>query len=269
MNPLSYFGMVWKTNKSFALFTMGLLVAMQLLILNLVRSFDTQAMMESILMQLPKNMQLFLKESFFSTLTLDGAAAFGYNHPMVIALIIVNAINIPVRHISRELESGTLELLLSHPVKRHSFMLMLWGSGIFILLLITASAFLGSVLGIYFFHELSTAIVLKVLEISLNMWLFSILVLSNTMLIASKAKGGSLPGNLSAMIAFVFYIIFLISQLWDSVAFLQPYNIFYYYEPQQIMLGRGHSGLDALVLVGLSGLCFGISVLFFKRRDIP
>ncbi len=269
MNLLSYFGMVWKTNKAFALFTMGLLIAMQLLILNLVRSFDTQVMMESFLTQLPKNMQLFLKESFFSTLTLDGAAAFGYNHPMVIALIIVNAINIPVRHISRELESGTLELLLSHPVKRHSFMFMLWGSGILMLLLITVSAFLGSVLGIYFFHELSITIVSRVLEISLNMWLFSILVLSYTILISSKAKGGSLAGNLSAMIAFVFYIVFLISQLWDSSAFVLPYNIFYYYEPQQIMLGRGHAGLDSLVLTGLSGLCFGLSVLFFNRRDIP
>jgi len=51
--------------------------------------------------------------------------------------------------------------------------------------------------------------------------------------------------------------------------FLQAYNIFYYYEPQQIMLGRGHSGLDTVVLLGLSVLCFGLSVLFFNRRDIP
>jgi len=269
MSLLSYLRMVWKTNKSFTLFSMVMLASMQLLILNLVSTFDTQAMIDTILLQLPKNMQLFLKESFFSTLTLDGAAAFGYNHPMIVALIIVTAINIPVRHISREIESGTLELLLSHPLKRYSFMLMLWLSGVVILLLITLSAFFGSLLGIYLFHQLSWAIVTKVGMISWLMWLFSILIFCYTMLIAAMVKGGGLSGNLSAMTAFVFYIIFLISQLWNDIEFLQAYNIFYYYEPQQIMLGRGHFAMDNLILIGLSGLCFGLSVMIFNKRDIP
>ncbi|MCF8366157.1 MAG: ABC transporter permease [Bacteroidales bacterium] len=269
MKALSYFRMVWKTNKAFAIFTMALLASTQLLILNLVTTFDTQAIIASIVEQLPKNMQVFLKESFFSTLTFDGAAAFGYNHPMVIALIIVNAINIPARHISRELESGTLEVLLSHPVKRNMFITTLWASGIVLLFLITLSAFLSSILGVYLFHQLSADVVFKILEISLNMWLFSVLILSYSLMIASKSKGGGLTGSLSAMIAFVFYVVFLISQLWSTLDFLLPYNIFYYYEPQQIMLGRGHIGLDTLVLVGLSGLCFGFSVIFFNKRDIP
>lgn len=269
MHPLSYFRLVWKTNKAFVLFTMVLLASIQLLILNLVTTFDTQAIIASIVNQLPKNMQVFLKESFFSTLTFDGAAAFGYNHPMVIALIIVNAINIPARHISRELESGTLEVLLSHPVKRGRFVVTLWSSGIVLLLLITLTAFLSSIFGVYVFHQLSAGAVYRILEISLNMWLFSILILSYTLLIASRAKGGGLTGNVSAMIAFAFYVVFLIAQLWKTLDFLLPYNVFYYYEPQQIMLGKGHLGLDTLVLGGLSALCLGLSLWFFKRRDIP
>lgn len=269
MNPLTYFRLVWKTNRSFVLFSMFSLAALQLLILNLVTTFDTQAIINSIFAQLPDNMKIFLSESFFSTLTFDGAAAFAYNHPMVIALISVVAINIPVRQISRELETGTMELLLSHPVKRENLIITLWISGVVVLLFVVLAAFSGSILAIHLFHNLTPANTLLVFYISVNMWLFGILVMSYTTLIASFTKGGNMSGNMGAMIAFVFYLVFLVSQLWDKIKFLQPYNIFYYYEPQKIMLGKGNFWIDVFVLSGLSVICFGLSIWFFKRRDIP
>lgn len=269
MNATTYFKLVWKTNRTFLLFSMITLAAMQLLILNLVAGFDTKAIINSIFEQLPENMRIFLQDSFFSTLTLDGAAAFGYNHPMIIALVTVNAITLPVRHISREIESGTMELMLSHPLKREKFILMLWFSGAVLLMAVTASAFIGSLGGIYFFHHLSGKIIGNVAAISLLMWLYMMFVFSLTMMIATLKKGGSAPGNYAAMIVFVFYLLFLVGQLWDKLRFLLPYNIFNYYEPQKVMLHQGHLSKDVLVLLLLTLLSLGFSLHFFRRRDIP
>ena len=269
MNIATYFKLVWKTNRGFIIFSMIALAAMQILILNLVASFDTDAMIETIFAQLPKNIQVFLGETFFSTLTLDGAAAFGYNHPMIIALITVNAITLPVRHISRELESGTMETLLSHPITRHNFIMMLWLTGAFLLLLLTLAAFAGSLAGVYLFHELKADIIAGITAISINMWQYMMVVFTFTMMVASYKKGGGSPGNISAMVVFLFYLIFLIGQLWDKIAFMLPYNIFNYYEPQKIMLNQGHFRLDAFVLGLLTLVFLFLSLRFFNRRDIP
>lgn len=269
MNAVTYFKLVWKTNRSFLVFSMITLAAMQLLILNLVAGFDTQAIINSIFEQLPEKMQVFLQESFFSTLTLDSAAAFGYNHPMIVALVTVNAIILPVRHISREIESGTMELLFSHPLKREKFILMLWFSGAVLLLMVVASAFVGSVAGIHFFHQLTGKIMATVAAISLIMWLYVMLVFTLTMMIASLTKGGVASGNIAAMIVFVFYLLFLIGQLWDKLGPLLPYNIFYYYEPQKIMLQQGHFLRDVVVFLVFMMIGLSLSVFFFKRRDIP
>lgn len=269
MKTTTYFKLVWKSNRGFVIFSMIALAAMQILILNLVASFDTDAIVKSIFEQLPKNMQLFLGETFFSTLTLDGAAAFGYNHPMIVALITVTAITLPVKHISRELESGSMEILLSHPLKRTNFVMMLWFSGAFLLLLLTCAAFLGSLGGVYFFHDIKPEILQDVAAISLNMWQYMLVIFSFTMLLASYKKGGSGSGNIAAMAVFIFYLLFLVAQLWDKIAFVLPYNIFYYYEPQKIMLGQGQFGTDIIVLGLLMAVCLLLALVFFKRRDIP
>lgn len=269
MNNLVYFRMVWKMNRGFAIFSMISLGLLQILILYLVTTFDTQSMLNSIVGQMPEKIKFFLNESFFNTLTVKGAAGFGYNHPMVIALMVVNAVNIPVRHISRELESGTMELLLSHPVRRQSLVATLSLSGLIILGLIVLVAFLSSLYGIYLFHTLTWKLTFRVFQISINMWLFSACVLTLTLFICSFSPGGGFTGNLSAMIVFLFYLVFIVSQLWDKLKFTQPYNIFNYYEPSKLMLKQGHFMMDNLVFSALILVFLAGSVWVFGRRDVP
>lgn len=269
MNNLVYFRMVWKMNRGFALFSMISLGILQILVLYLITTFDTQLMLNSIVGQMPEKFKMFLNESFFNTLTLNGAAGFGYNHPIVIALIVVNAVNIPVRHISRELESGTIELLLAQPFKRESLILTLWISGLFILGLIVLAAFLSSVYAIQFFHNLSGEIFYRVFQISVNMWLFAAFIMSMSLFICVVSRGGGMTGNISAMIVFVFYLVFVISQLWDELKFTQIFNIFNYYEPSRLMLKQGHFLKDNLVFSMLILIFTAGSVWFFRRRDVP
>ncbi len=261
--------MVWKMNRGFAFFSILSLAAFQILILYLITTFDTQAMFSSILGQMPANIKMFLSNGFLNTLTVEGGAAFGYNHPIVIALVVVNAINVPVKHVSRELESGTMELLLSHPFKRQSLIITLWISGFIILGLIALAGFLSSVYGIYLFHTLTWKLTYRVFQISVNMLLFSACVMTLTLLICTMSRGGGVTGNISAAIVFVFYLVFIVSQLWDKLKFMQPYNLFNYYEPSKIMLKQGHFMVDNLVFSSLTVVFLLGSVWFFGRRDVP
>ena len=79
MIKLVYFWLIWKNNRGFAIFSMFFITSLQFLILYLITTIDTVAILTVILEQLPEKMRIFLNDSFFSTLTFDGAAAFGFN----------------------------------------------------------------------------------------------------------------------------------------------------------------------------------------------
>jgi ABC-2 type transport system permease protein len=269
MINLTYIRLVWRNNRGFALFSLVLITLFQFLLLYLVTTFDTTAMLSAILEQMPPMMKAFLQDSFFSMLTYNGAAAFGFNHPIVLILLVITAVNIPAHHITRETETGTLELLLAHPFRRRTLIFSLWIAGCLILFLIIASALIGSYLSIILYHELSRQIVINLLQIGFNLWLLIVLIFSYTMMIAVFARQGLRAGNLSAVITFVFYLLFFLAQIWDVLGFTKPFNIFSYFEPQAIMFGKGNFDLDVLVLTGLILLCFWVSLRRFERKDIP
>jgi ABC-type transport system involved in multi-copper enzyme maturation permease subunit len=265
----SYIHLVWRNHKGFAIFSLVFISLFQFLILYLVTTFDTAAILSAVLEQLPPMMRTFLNDSFFSMLNYDGAAAFGFNHPLVLTLLIIIAINIPSQHITREAETGTLELLLAHPFSRRSLITSLWLSGCLIFFVIIAAALIGSFTSIMLFHHLTHKIVLGLLQIGFNLWLFIILIFSITLLIAVFSRKGIRSGNLSAVITFVFYLLYFVAQIWDALKFTQPFNIFSYYEPQGLMFGKANFLLDVGVLGVLIMICMVFSTRQFEKRDIP
>jgi ABC-2 type transport system permease protein len=265
----AYIRLVWRNQRVFSLFSMAFISLFQFLILYLVTTFDTAAILSAILDQLPPMMKAFLQDSFFSMLNFDGAAAFGLNHPIVLTLLVITAINIPSHHISREMESGTLELLLAHPIKRKSLLFSLWVSGSLIIMGIVATALMGSCASIVIFHDLTASIFIHLIEICLNLWLLITLIFTYTLLIAVHGRTGFKAGNTSAAITFFFYLLFFLAQLWGVIAFTNYFNIFNYYQPQKMIMGQGDFVRDASVLLSLTLICLCISLRQFDRRDLP
>jgi ABC-type transport system involved in multi-copper enzyme maturation permease subunit len=265
----AYIRLVWRNNRTFAIFSTVFITLFQFMMLYLVTTFDTQAMLSVILEQMPPIMRKFLEDSFFSMLTYDGAAAFGLNHPIVLTLLVMNAILIPGHHITRELESGTLEMLLAYPFKRDSLFVSLWLSGAGILLFIIAFSLAGSITSILIFHTLTVDILLRLAAICFNLWLLMLLILTYTMLIAVVSKMGVKAGNISASITFFFYLLYYLAELWQAISFTKPFNIFSYFEPQKVMLGQGNFLPDIIVLAVLVTIGFAIGLRHFKQRDIP
>jgi len=265
----AYIRLVWRNNRIFALFSMAFIMLFQFLMLFLVTTFDIPAILSVVIDQLPPAMKVLLNDSFFSMLNVNGAAAFGLNHPIVLTLLVLNAINIPSHQISGELESGTLELLMAHPFKRKALITALWFSGSMIILLIIFMALVGSVASILIFHQLDIIILSRLLEIGLNLWLLITVIFSYTLLIAVYGKMGFRAGNMSAAVTFFFYLLFFLAQIWTTIAITNHLNIFNYYQPQKIMFDEGNFRGDMLVLAFLVVACLVLSLRQFGKRDIP
>lgn len=266
---MSYLKLIWKMNMAATIFSMVFISLFQLMILYLVTTFDTQAILAFVMNQIPEPLKILLNDSFFNMLTFDGAAAFGFNHPFVLALLGIVAIGIPVRHISREIENGNMELMLSLPFRRRSLVLQLWFAGCMILCIIIFSSFIGTITAILIFHMLTWALAIHILEICLNLWLLFVIIMTYTFLIATLSKGGGSSGIVSAMITLLLYLLFFFGQLWDMMKITLQFNIFNYYQPQKIMFGNGDLLFDCCILAGLIFILLYASLCFFKKRDIP
>jgi len=248
---------------------MVFITLLQFLVLFLITTFDVPAIIQMLLEQFPENLKVYFSNNFFNTLTLDGAAAFGLNHPLVLTLLSIVAISIPVAHISREIEAGTLELVLAHPFRRQALLSTLWMSGCFILLIIIITALVGSITAAAIYHHVDTSLLVNLLKIGMNLWLLFVLVMSYTLLLATHKPTGLRASNIASVVTLVFYFVFFLSQLWEDIKFTSHFNIFNYYEPQKLMFGKGNFLLDCGVLTGLILIGYFTSRRLFMRRDIP
>ena len=134
---MSYFCFLWKSHRSFLLFSIFFISLFQFLILRLVTTIDYYSTIMYFMNQLPETVQAMFGDDFISMLTVEGAAALALNHPLVLVILSIGAIAIPSRHIAGEAESGTLELILSFPLKRIQLLLNLYISAVVFLFLIT------------------------------------------------------------------------------------------------------------------------------------
>jgi ABC-2 type transport system permease protein len=89
--------------------------------------------------------------------------------------------------------------------------------------------------------------------------------------------------GVTVLIALVQFLVNLIGQMWDAMEWLRPLTIFYYYQPQQLILGErwtvslsewnGGQPLATvpmpLVLYGVGLLGYGMALWTFNRRDLP
>jgi ABC-2 type transport system permease protein len=87
--------------------------------------------------------------------------------------------------------------------------------------------------------------------------------------------------GITVFVTLVMFLINVVGQMWDTLAVVRPLTVFYYYQPQQIVLKDKWSvALDALnggqhvvnvlvvlVTVGIAG--YAMALWTFCKRDLP
>jgi ABC-2 type transport system permease protein len=78
--------------------------------------------------------------------------------------------------------------------------------------------------------------------------------------------------GLAVLATLVQFLVNTVGQLWDTIGFLRPWTVFYYYQPQRAILQRG-SGTDDLasvgVLLAVGAVGYVLALWTFCRRDLP
>jgi ABC-2 type transport system permease protein len=265
----NYFFLIWKLHRGLLVFSIIFLTSMQFLIIWLFGSLDYVPILEAFIQQLPPQLRVIFTDQFIQRFSIQGATAFGFNHPLVLAVLAISAIVIPAHHIAGEIENGTLEILLAHPLLRKSIIISLTLSYGLFLLLIIAGGWIGSISALFIKSQLNCQILFKLLQIGANLWLLFILIMSYTLLASTSAKEGSRVGIAAASITLLFYLFNFLSTMWDTIQFTKIVNIFTYYQPQKLMFGEAIFWKNSIFLISAILICQLIALFNFQIRDIP
>lgn len=228
-------------------------------------------------------------------------------HPIVMTLACLWGIGRAAGAISGEIEKGTMELLLSQPVPRDRLILAHLLVDWLVIPIICSANLLGTQAGLWAVGDFVvdyTAITKaglpgipankapEVLEFTTkDQWgaaveLVALMFAISGMTMAFSACGRSRWRVIgwSVLTILIMFIVNVLGQLWEDIAFLRPLSIFYYYQPQLIWLQRNWM-LDlgevwnggkpmfqippvvVLFAVGTAG--YFVALRVFTRRDLP
>ncbi len=92
---LNYARFIWKNYRGLLLFSAVFAALMQFLMLFLITTIDYGPIIDALLSRLPAQIRVLFATEFLQHISAEGAAAFGFNHPIVIVLLAISAILIP------------------------------------------------------------------------------------------------------------------------------------------------------------------------------
>jgi ABC-2 type transport system permease protein len=230
------------------------------------------------------------------TINLDRALdmlSVGYVHPLMQTVFGVWAIGRAAGSVSGEINRGTMELLMAQPFARSRLILAHWCVDLLTIPVLCLSMWGGTWLGSWLVGILQLDAPVGPNELRVDPTIFwsalpnvaaLMFALSGyTMWLSSRGRSYSRVLGVAILIALLQFLVNVVGQMWDAAAFLRPFTVFFYFQPQQAVLSHNWSvdvgkawhlsqpltvsAIGTLASVGIIG--YGLALWTFCRRDLP
>ena len=199
--------------------------------------------------------------------SLPGTVALGVLHPFAVTLQAIFAVGFASAAVAGERQRGTLEVLLARPIGRRRLHRTLLLAAVVFVALSVAAQLAGSVV---------VAAALGVVG-ELDLGLLALLWLNVVLLFVAVASIGlaasvsfnRLAPALSVTLAVFLlgYLLEVLGTLWPDARGLQPFALFHYLQPADVLAGDADArSFAVLAAVALGATAAGLVV--FPRRDL-
>jgi ABC-2 type transport system permease protein len=205
--------------------------------------------------------------------------SIAYVHPLTLTVLCVWAIGRAAGAIAGEIDRGTMELLLAQPLRRPQVIAAHLLVDALTIPTLAAGMWLGTLTGAALAGFLAAEGALHIdpraflLALpSVVLWLFAVSGL--TMAVSAAGRSRNRVLGIAVLAALVQFLVNLIGQLWPPMDPLRPLTLFYYYQPQPMILrtdwytDAAHwLRLGVLAAAGAAG--YVLALWIFRRRDLP
>jgi ABC-type transport system involved in multi-copper enzyme maturation permease subunit len=258
---------LWLRNRAFLLACAGMLGLFQFLMCALVAELDIENALEQVIAFLPPVMRSVIEQTMLGGSS-AGVLAFGWNHPIVLALAAAVAIALAARAVAGEVEGGAIELVLAQPLRRSAFLAAQVVFGVMGIGLLAATGIAGTILGQRVF-ELVPFGTDRLLRLLLNFALLQTAIFGVTLLASAHGREAGRAAIIGVLVTVASYFLGAFATWWPKLAPLGPYSLHTYYDPRAILVGGELSQLALVVLSACSVLTILLAFQGFGRRDLP
>ena len=250
---------------SIALMSVGLL-AFAFLMSATFEAFGeaTLDLMES----MPSGFQSLLKATTGAGSASMNYMAIGYRHPVPMLITAGFVVAASSGAMAKEIERGSIFLLLSRPVPRVHLMLAKFTSMVIGLVAFQVFILLGTWIGAIA-YGLEGMDYGAVSLIMLNGLFLGLAVSGITFPISAVSSDGGRAIALSAGILVVLFFVDFLAGSWSAVEGIGPISPFHYYDPVSVVNSGSVSALHLGVLAAFAVGGLTLAAIAFNRRDIP
>ncbi len=194
--------------------------------------------------------------------------AFGWNHPVTLAVGGAVAVVLASRAVAGEIEAGTLELVLSQPISRGRY---LAGQILFALAALAALSLAGAAAALAGerLYGLKALGIGPLILLAVNFFLLQAAWFGVTLLVSVFGREAGRVAFTGFLITLLSYLAQVIAQIWPRAAFLRPYSPNAYYDPRVIIKTGALPFKSVAVLAGIAVVGAALSLWRFRQRDIP
>ena len=220
----------------------------------------------------------------------------GYVHPLMVTVFCIWGIGRAAGAVAGEIDRGTMELLLAQPLPRWRLLLAHFCVDLLVIPVLCLALWAGTWLGVrlvgsievpaeilkkypFALHVDPEALAVDVAACGAALWNVGALIFAvsgYTMWLSARGRFRGRVLGLAVFVTLVQFLINVVGQLWDAVAPLRPFTVFYYYQPQQIILADrwsvdlGGVAVNVIaVLLAVGAVGYGLALWTFCRRDLP
>lgn len=182
--------------------------------------------------------------------------------PIIVGVFVITA---GADTVAREVERGTIELLLSVPESRtRLFLAKLAALTVGIVALVAATV--GALaLGAALVDE--TLGLGKLLALGAVLTCFAVAVGGYTVLLSSLSKERAKPAGIAAGLTLAFYLAWVVSGLGEDWEWLKNASIFTAFDPQRALASGEVEPAHLAALLGIGLACTVVALVVFRRRD--
>jgi ABC-2 type transport system permease protein len=232
--------------------------------------------------------------------------SIGYVHPLMQTIFCIWAIGRAAGAIAGEIDRGTMELLLAQPLPRWRVVVAHLCVDLVTIPVLCLSLWAGTGLGTWLVGPIepdpqalsglpipiqvdpeSAALEVRPSAFGAGLWNVAALMFAvsgYTMWLSARSRFRTTVLGVAVFLTLLQFLINVVGQLWEALAPLRPLTVFYYYQPQQIILhdrwtvdvgtvwngGQPLLAVNVLaVLAGVGGIGYAMALWKFCRRDLP
>ena len=199
--------------------------------------------------------------------TIQGAAAFGFQHPVVIVAstgFVILAGTAP----AGDRDAGLLELVLARPLARARYLLAILATAVLPAVLLPLCLLFGALVGLELVGASGDVSWTWYLPDALGLVLLLLAVAGLSLWAAAAAQRRGVAVSRLVGLLLVTYLIEIFGMLWSPLGHVSWISPFHYFVSVSRTLHLGQFPLDVLILVSLFGLSTALAFRVFTKRDI-